>query len=412
METGTIVRWLKKEGDAIQAGDAICEIQTDKAVVSFDLEDEGILAKIIKEENAKDIKVGTLIGLVVDEGDDWQNVEIPKDATTEEIKPTAESNQSKKEQTGPQKSNNRNMPIGPAVRLILEAYGLDANNIAGTGHNGMVLKGDVLDYINNKNLKPQSKTEKKNLKPTKKATPVTTPSQTGDYVDIPLTNMRRTIAKRLTESKSSIPHSYAIADCNMTSLLRLRQELKAEGIKVSVNDLIIKATAFALGTVPELNAHYLGDDQGVRVFRSIDISVAVSTAEGLITPIVFNASTLNVKQVSETVNSLAHKARDGKLQLHEFQGGTFTISNLGMFGIDFFSAVINPPQVGILALGGSRKVFQEDETTINSMMSQLSYDNRAVSDDIAQSFMQAFQTAIEKPALLMVEPTSKKVLFA
>lgn len=232
-----------------------------------------------------------------------------------------------------------------------------------------------------------------------------------DYIDIPLTNMRRTIARRLTESKSTIPHSYAITDCNMTSLLRLRRDLKAEGIKVSVNDLIIKATAYALGTVPEMNAHYINEEQGVRVFKNADISVAVSTDDGLITPIVFNASRLNVQQISKTVGSLAQKAREGKLQLREFQGGSFTISNLGMFGIDFFSAVINPPQVGILALGGSRKVFQEDETVIDSMMAQLSYDNRAVSDDVAQSFMQAFQTAMEKPALLMLEPESKSVLF-
>lgn len=410
MTEGTIVKWHKKEGDTISPGDLLCDIQTDKAVVSMDTEEEGILAKIIKPENSKDIQIGVLIAVMVEEGDDWKNAEIPADvgatpsgdAATPAPAPTQTTSQSSG--SSPAESSS---VIGPSVRKLLEEFNIKPGEVTASGPHRNLIKGDVLKYIKTKNL---SKIE---LPPA--ASPVSSPSQPAsstyttsvlppiegeEYIDIPNTGMRKTIAKRLTESKTTIPHSYVTIDCNMGNVGKLRKQLAGDGIKVSFNDFIIKASAIALQRVPQVNSVWQGDS--VKLSTTVDISVAVATDQGLITPIVQSAAYLSVDDISSKVKDLAARAREGKLKLEEFQGGSFTISNLGMFGISEFSAVINPPQTAILAVGGSRLVLGEEGKPETNMTVTLSYDSRVIDESEASQFLEVFQEIMENPRLTVV----------
>ncbi|KAJ8299409.1 hypothetical protein KUTeg_023469 [Tegillarca granosa] len=231
-------------------------------------------------------------------------------------------------------------------------------------------------------------------------TSVLPPIDGEEYIDIPNTGMRKTIAKRLTESKTTIPHSYVTIDCNMGNVSKLRKQLAGDGIKVSFNDFIIKASAIALQRVPQVNSVWQGDS--VKLSTTVDISVAVATDQGLITPIVQSAAFLSVDDISNKVKDLAARAREGKLKLEEFQGGSFTISNLGMFGISEFSAVINPPQTAILAIGGSQLVLGENGKPETKMTVTLSYDSRVVDESEASQFLEVFQEVMENPRLTIV----------
>ncbi|XP_063594021.1 pyruvate dehydrogenase protein X component-like [Penaeus indicus] len=361
MMEGTIVKSLKKEGDPIQPGDALCDIQTDKAVVTMDTEEEGILAKILVPEDTKDVKVGTLIAVLAPEGEDWKTIEIPAgeesaaSSTAAEAAPAAAA-----AAVGGHAHGN----YGPSVRLLLEQYGLTAEQVPPGGPYGILLKGDVLKYIKEKGLQPLPVSavpppEVPKAAAAAPAAPAPTPavpappptvgvSEDG-YEDIEVTSMRRTIAKRLTQSKSGIAHSYGTLECQSDKLLALRKQYKNEGMNVSVNDLIIKAVSMALTKCPEMNCVWQGDQ--LTYASQVDMSIAVATPTGLITPIVRGADVLGIEEIASQVRDLATRARENKLKLDEFQGGTFTISNLGMFGISEFSAIINPPQCGILAVG-------------------------------------------------------------
>ncbi|KAF4520780.1 hypothetical protein B566_EDAN011432 [Ephemera danica] len=370
MAEGTIVKWLKKEGDTVQPGDVLCDIQTDKAVVSFEIEEEGILAKILVPEDTKDIKIGTLIGLMVGEGENWREVEIPASTSAPQASSPAAS--SGTEAAKPQTGGAHTEVVGPAVHRLLEQFGLAAKDVPHSGPKGNILKGDIINLVAQKGLQPQPPQKvapPAGAKPTAAASPaVSTPTKAAagsravpvrrggsKYVDLEVTGMRRTIAKRLSESKTTIPHSYGNIECDISEILRLRKALKADGIAVSVNDFVIKAVAVALRQCPSVNCIWTGD-KAVPA-SEIDISIAVATENGLITPIVKGAGGKGVHEISTTVRDLATRAKQGKLQLNEFQGGTFTISNLGMFGIGHFSAIINPPQCGILAVGSGRVVL-------------------------------------------------------
>lgn len=422
MSEGTIVKWLKQEGDEVQPGDIICDIQTDKAVVSFEVEEEGILAKILLKEDSKDVPVGKLIAVMVDPGEDWKSVEIPAEAAdssapTESAEPAPEPAQQQQETTATKEFSGMRhagtMPttIGPAVRTLLELYDIDASKVTATGPHSNLVKGDVLAYITEHRLTPQPPTPvpapSKGAVATPGGAPAPPPVQrspaTADsgqgYIDIPLSSMRKTIAKRLTQSKTEIPHAYMQSEARIDRLLGVRKQLKAEGIQASLNDYIIKTAALCLRLHPEMNCVWNGEL--LERSPAVDISVAVATEAGLITPIVVDAAGSSVGDISRQVQDLAGRARQGKLKPHEFIGGTFTISNLGMFGVGEFSAIINPPQCGILAVGGGRTELALDGSPETWLTCTLSYDARAVSEPEAAAFMETLAALLEKPDLLL-----------
>ncbi|XP_006824676.1 pyruvate dehydrogenase protein X component-like [Saccoglossus kowalevskii] len=338
MEVGTIVKWLKKEGDTVHPGDYLCDIETDKNVNSMDTEEEGILAKILVAEGTSNVAIGSLIALIVEEGSDYRNVQIPAEAgpsapsSGEVTVPDASTS------TAQAADNKSSTLLSPAVRVLLEQHNLNINDIIGSGHHGRVLKGDLLKVVaGDKTLiriskpasidaKPKSPGDitvaspKSTTKPIS-TTPPTLPSK-NTFTDLELNNMRKTIARRLLESKQSTPHAYATVDCRMDEVLQLRKNLAKENVKVSVNDFLIKAIAVTLKNVPEVNATWAGDS--VKFLQNIDISVAVATPNGLITPIVKSAASKGLMDISNDIKDLASRAREGKLQLDEFQGGSFT----------------------------------------------------------------------------------------
>ncbi|KAK2573989.1 Pyruvate dehydrogenase protein X component [Acropora cervicornis] len=416
MEEGTIVKWVKKEGEAIAPGDMLCEIETDKATIAMDSDEEGILAKIIVPEGTKNVKVNQLIALMVEEGEDITQVEVPLD-TDVVTNPAETTDHSSHSHTDPKES----VLMSPAVRILLETYRLNPRLIPATGPKGRLLKGDVLRYVAQEG-KPFTKPGEAEVT-TKTAMPTTMPplvtplqpdksetteakpvapkpqsaSRGTEYTDLPNSNMRRTIAKRLSESKANIPHTYASTNCVMDSLIQFRKGLS---VKVSMNDFIIKAAAISLKQVPEMNVVWNGKE--AELSGQVDISVAVATEAGLITPIVKTADSLAVAEISSTLKDLASRAREGKLKPQEFQGGSFTISNLGMYGITEFSAVINPPQACILAIGGTRLLFNADEKIQSIMTATLSCDRRMVDDELAARWLEAFKSNIEKPSRLLL----------
>ncbi|KAL8568125.1 hypothetical protein ACOMHN_027648 [Nucella lapillus] len=417
METGTIVKWLKKEGDKISPGDVLCDIQTDKAVVSMEYEDEGILAKILKPDNSKDIKIGELIAMMVEEGQDWTDVQVPSTtaaAATTTPTPAAAAaatpNAAAPAVAATPLVIDDDIPgMGPSVKKLLHEYNILPDSVTGTGPKGNLTKGDMLKFITTKGLHkidpsipitPSAPTGAPPPPPSSAPSMSTSPTQGEPYIDIPLSNMRKVIAKRLTESKTTIPHAYATIDCSMKTVTNTRKRFIAQGQKVSMNDFIIKAAGFALERSPKVNAVYQGE--AGQTVASVDISVAVATEGGLITPIVSNVPGLGVFEISQRVKELAEKARAGKLQPHEFQGGSFSISNLGMFGIKEFSAVINPPQVAILAIGSTRLTVGCENAIVDPKMAvTLSYNSRVMDEQDATRFLELFRLALENPDVLV-----------
>ncbi|XP_022082639.1 pyruvate dehydrogenase protein X component, mitochondrial-like [Acanthaster planci] len=416
MEEGTILKWLKREGDVIAAGDALCEIETDKATLTLDADDDGVLAKILVPEGTSGVKISSLIALLVAEGEDYKAVEMPADADAGP--PPGDATVSEGQIHGVsdtvQFSSMRHAVgkdsgvLSPAVRQLLDTHQLSAGDILPSGPHGRLLKGDVLQYIQEGGAKKSPSVEAKVPEPTPQAQtatpapkfvpPATELQQQATYTDIELTNIRKVIAKRLTESKRTIPHSYASTECNMDHVMKIRKDLQQEGIKVSVNDFIIKAAAVALKELPDVNASWSGKEP--QRLPDIDISVAVATDKGLITPIVKNAIGKGLVEISENVKDLAARAREGKLQLHEFQGGSFSISNLGMFGISKFTAVINPPQACILAVGTARMTLSKSLKPQAMTTVMLSSDGRVVDDALAATFLRSFKKNLENPLRL------------
>ncbi|NXL88886.1 ODPX protein, partial [Alectura lathami] len=437
MEEGNIVKWLKKEGEMVNAGDALCEIETDKAVVTMESSDDGVLAKILVEEGSKNVRLGSLIGLLVEEGQDWKQVEIPADvgeppslaspAAALAAPAGASVSVPPKVEHHPGKLQVR---LSPAARNILETHGLDPSNVTPSGPRGIFTKEDALKLLQEKQkgkpseLKPvvspapPQPTTVPSASPATAVTPAyprpavppaSTPGQPaalGTFTEIPASNIRRVIAKRLTESKTMIPHAYATAECDIGAILKLRSELAKDDIKVSVNDFIIKATAVTLKQMPDVNATW--DGEGCRQLQSIDISIAVATDRGLITPVIKDVAAKGIQEISASAMALAKKARDGKLLPEEYQGGSFSISNLGMFGINDFIAVINPPQACILAVGRVRpelKIVEDEEGNETLKQHQLmtvtlSSDGRVVDDELASKFLKTLKANIENPIRL------------
>uniref|UniRef100_A0A8C0HRC2 Dihydrolipoamide acetyltransferase component of pyruvate dehydrogenase complex n=1 Tax=Buteo japonicus TaxID=224669 RepID=A0A8C0HRC2_9AVES len=438
MEEGNIVKWLKKEGETVNAGDALCEIETDKAVITMESSDDGILAKILVEEGSKNVRLGALICLLVEEGQDWKQVEIPADGSEPSPlappAPALTSTPAGPSVSAPPKLEHQpgklQVRLSPAARNILETHGLDPSNITPSGPRGIFTKEDALKLLQEKQkgkpseLKPvvspappqptavpsaSQATAVTSASPRPAVPPVSTPGQPaalGTFTEIPASNIRRVIAKRLTESKTTIPHAYAAADCDIDAILKLRRELAKDDIKVSVNDFIIKATAVTLKQMPDVNVTW--DGEVCRQLQSIDISIAVATDRGLITPIIKDVTAKGIKEIAASAKALAKKARDGKLLPEEYQGGSFSISNLGMFGINDFTAVINPPQACILAVGRARpelKIVEDEEGNEKLMQHQLmtvtlSSDGRVVDDELASKFLKTLKANIENPMRL------------
>ena len=345
---------------------------------------------------------------MVEEGQDWKDVEIPTTTSSAEVSfapntPSTSSTSTTSTTSGTKASDR----ISTSVRNLLDQYALDVNQIPATGPHNILLKGDVLNHIEANQLQPKSAKEQSTQatstpsKTTYRSAHVSeAETATPAYLDIELSSMRRTIAKRLTESKTTIPHAYMTVNCNVNSVIAYRQQLKSQKINISINDIIIKAASLALKKVPKINAIFdVAADRPVQQ-NSVDISIAVATPNGLITPIVKQANHLSIVEISGRMRQLAEKARDGKLQPDEFIGGSFSISNLGMFGIAEFSAVINPPQAAILAIGSPRPIVQSVDLVQQQLTCTLSYDARVADEEQVAEFLEVFKEYLEQPAEL------------
>jgi len=401
MSQGNITKWLIKEGDGFSAGDAICDIETDKATVSYDVQEDGFLAKIVQPDGAQEISVGAVIAVTVEEAND---VSAFKDWSPPEVqveKVESEPPSEPKSKVIP--ASLKSQTVGDSLWGIPPAAAPSTSST--TPDEGIIKVTDSLWGIEGAS---QSAAEKKQPKAVEKPIHIKSSSPRGSDVDIPLTQMRKTIATRLQESKSTIPHYQVTMECDLAKLISARKtlnEIQSE-VKISVNDFIIKAAAATLRSMPTCNAAFMGNF--IREFGSVDISVAVATPAGLITPIIKDADLKGLKDISREMKDLARRAKEGKLALDEFQGGSFTISNLGMFGVHNFNAIINPPQVCILAVGGGQDVIRRCDKSSTGvkkatvMHVTLSSDHRAVDGAMAAEWLKVFKRNVEEPAMMLL----------
>ncbi|WP_294271710.1 pyruvate dehydrogenase complex dihydrolipoamide acetyltransferase [uncultured Sphingomonas sp.] len=432
MEEGTLAKWLVKEGDTVKSGDIMAEIETDKATMEFEAVDEGVIAKILVAEGSDNVKVGTVIAILAEEGEDASAVQAPTKSETpapanpmptDPTDPNKTGSEAKPaERTGEQaedhgKPADSGKPAGnggraiasPLARRIASQKGLDLSAVTGSGPNGRIVKADV-ENAQPGQAKAAAPAASTSAPAEAAAAPAAAPKP-AQVPDIPheaskLSNMRKTIARRLTESKQQVPHIYLTVDIRLDALLKLRGELNAglesRGVKLSVNDMLIKALGVSLMAVPKCNVMFTPDQ--LISFKRADISVAVSTPAGLITPIVSEADTRSLSSISTTMKDLATRARDNKLQPHEFQGGTASISNMGMFGIKQFEAVINPPQGMILAIGAGEKrpYIVDDQLGVATVMSATgSFDHRAIDGADGAELMKVFKELVERPLAML-----------
>jgi pyruvate dehydrogenase E2 component (dihydrolipoamide acetyltransferase) len=404
MEEGTLAKWLVKVGDTVKSGDIMAEIETDKATMEFEAVEEGTIVAIEVAEGTEGVAVGTVIATLAGEDEDAaaaapkaasKTAETPKPAQAEPVKaPAAPAAVAKKD--SPSISSGKTgerVVASPLAKRIAEQRGVDLGAVKGSGPGGRIVKADV------EGARPGAAPAPSPAKATPAAP---TPDFGIPYEAEKLNNIRKVIARRLTEAKQTIPHIYLTVDVRLDALLKLRGELnkalEADGVKLSVNDLLIKALAKALIRVPKCNVSFAGDE--LRKYSRADVSVAVAAPSGLITPIIVDAATKGVAQISTEMKALAEKAREGKLQPHEYQGGTASLSNLGMFGIKQFDAVINPPQAMIMAVGaGEQRPYVVDGAlSVATVMSATgSFDHRAIDGADGAQLMQAFRDLVENP---------------
>ena len=398
MEEGTLAKWLVKEGDTVKAGDLMAEIETDKATMEFEAVDEGTVEKILVAEGTDGVKVGTIIMLLSGEGD----APAPKKEAPAAAAPTPAPAPAKAEapKPAPARTEGDRVKASPLARRIASQTGIDLSGVTGTGPNGRIVKADL------DSAKPGAASAASAAAPA--AAPAATPAQVPDipHEATKLSNMRKTIARRLTESKQQVPHIYLTVDVRLDRLLKLRTELnvglESRGVKLSVNDLMIKALAVALVQVPKCNVMFTPDQ--LISFHRADISVAVSTPEGLITPVITGADGASLSSISTRMKDLAARARDKKLKPEEFAGGTASLSNMGMYGIKQFEAVINPPQGMILAVGAGEKrpYVIDDALGIATVMSATgSFDHRAIDGADGAALMEAFKALVENPLAML-----------
>ena len=435
MEEGTLAKWLVKEGDEVKSGDILAEIETDKATMEFEAVDEGKIAKILVAEGTDGVKVGAPIAILAGEGEDASTaaasapspsppagegkpsaagqgegsapkpdkavgtapaqapVETPPAPSTPAAVPHPAP--AAPESPSPSRGEGDRVKASPLARRLAQAQNIDLSSVQGSGPGGRIVRADIDAAVG----KAPAQAPAAAAKPAPPAAP-----QPGEipHEAIKLSNMRKTIARRLTEAKQTIPHYYLTVDIQLDALLKLRSELnkglESRGVKLSVNDLLIKALAVALIEVPTANVSFAGD-QMIKYSRA-DISVAVAIPDGLITPIIVGADTKSLSAIAKEMVDLAGRAREGKLQPHEYQGGTASISNLGMFGIKQFDAVINPPQGMIMAVGAGEKrpyVINDSLQIATVMSASGSFDHRAIDGAEGAKLMAAFKRLIENP---------------
>ncbi|WP_226700824.1 pyruvate dehydrogenase complex dihydrolipoamide acetyltransferase [Qipengyuania gaetbuli] len=411
MEEGTLAKWLVKPGDKVEAGDIMAEIETDKATMEFEAVDEGTIASIMVDEGTEGVKVGTVIAMLAEEGEDVDDAasaapsgDAPKEEPKAAEAPAAAPAPAPAPAAAAPKAAGDRILASPLAKRIAEQKGVDLAGVKGSGPNGRIVKADV------EGASPGAAPAKADA-----AAPAPAPAKPatlGGDLDAPyeaqkLNNVRKVIARRLTEAKQTIPHIYLTVDVRLDALLKLRGELnkslEADGVKLSVNDLLIKALARAMQRVPKCNVSFQGDE--LFQYTREDISVAVAAPSGLITPIIRDAGRKGLAQISTEMKELAGKAKDGKLQPHEFQGGTASLSNLGMFGTKQFDAVINPPQAMILAVGaGEQRPWVIDGALgVATVMSATgSFDHRAIDGADGAQLMEAFKQLCENPMGLVV----------
>jgi len=395
MTEGTLARWVKKEGDAVNAGEILAEVETDKAMVEFESPASGVLGKILVPNGTEGVKVDTLIAVLLQPGEAMP--EMGKAASMAAPVPAAQPAVAAPANAAPAQTqvSGQRVFASPLARRIASENGLSLDGLHGSGPHGRIVRADVETALRAAPVAARSAPK-----------PATVAVQTGaEYEDIPHSQVRRVIAQRLAEAKQQIPHFYLTVDCVLDSLLTLRaqiNETRGED-KLSVNDFVVKGVALAMQRVPAVNASWT--DTAIRRWRSVDVSVAVATPNGLITPIVRNADTKSLSVVSAEVKELAGRAREGRLKPAEFQGGGYTISNLGMFGIKEFAAIINPPQACILAVGAAEKrpIVREGALAVGTVMScTLSVDHRVVDGAVGAEFLKAFKTLMENPLSILI----------
>jgi pyruvate dehydrogenase E2 component (dihydrolipoamide acetyltransferase) len=433
MTEGSVARWLKKEGDQIHSGDVIAEIETDKATMEYEAVDEGRLGKIIVPEGTQGIKVNQPIAVLLEEGEDAAaigEIAVPKsgngaaEAAAAPHPASGEREQAKAQPPRPA-SGERVAPgvspgtgegqgqghdrifASPLARRMAAQAGLDLAALKGSGPQGRIVKADI-DAALARGTAPAARAP---LPPQAPAVRLPPPAPfapvTGDppFSQKPHSQMRRVIARRLAESKQTVPHFYMTVDCGIDELLRIRKVLNdgnAE-LNLSVNDFVIRAAGLALRQVPEANASW--SDDAIILWERADIAMAVALDDGLITPIIRGADLKGLQQIAAETKDLAARARAGRLKLEEFQGGTFSISNLGMYGIKEFAAVINPPHGCILAVGAGapRPVVKDGQLAVATVMScTLSCDHRAVDGAVGARFLQAFKRLIDEPSRMLL----------
>ena len=411
MEEGTLAKWLVKEGDEVKSGDLIAEIETDKATMEVEAVDEGVIGKILVSEGQESIKVNQPIAVLLEKDESLSDLVIENNVTDEpneviketkvEIsdvvvlnnepknKSVSEEANSKINNNLSKSSNSSRLFATPLAKRLAKQMDIDLSLLKGSGPNGRILKFDVENYKGDKKLNTNQ---------------VSIPNDTSEIVKN--SSMRKTIAERLVKSKNEAPHFYLSIDCNIEELLKARSSINSMSngeYKISVNDMIIKAASATLIKVPKANASW--ENENTRYFKNTDISVAVAIEGGLITPIVKNVELKGLQEISQDMKVLAQKAKEGKLMPEEYVGGSFSISNLGMYGIKEFSAVINPPQGCILAVGAGeqRAIVINNQISIATMMTvTLSCDHRVVDGAVGAEFLSKFKEFIENPSLMLL----------
>ena len=414
MEEGTLAKWLVKEGDTVKSGDLMAEIETDKATMEFEAVDVGVIGKILVAEGTDNVKVGTVIATLIAEGESADAAPAPKAAPVAAAPVAAPAPEAAKAAPAPtpaapapKAESGDRVKASPLARRIAAEKSIDLATLTGSGPNGRIVKADLEGAKAGATAAPKAA----EAAAAPAAPAAVAPAKPAAIPDIPhtaekLSNVRKTIARRLTESKQTVPHIYLTVDIRLDALLKLRGELnkglEPRGVKLSVNDLLIKALAASLIQVPKCNVMFTPDQ--LISFSRADISVAVSTPTGLITPIIAGADTKGVAAISTEMKDLAARARDNKLKPEEYQGGTASLSNMGMYGIKQFEAVINPPQGMIMAIGaGEKRPYIIDDTLgVATVMSATgSFDHRAIDGADGAQLMQAFKTLVEAPLSML-----------
>jgi len=420
MEEGTLAKWLVKEGDTVQSGDVIAEIETDKATMEFEAVDEGVIGKIIVAEGTEGVAVNSPIAVLLEEGEDASAVAnaggaaaaVPAatpDAPKAEAAPAAAAPVATAAPAAPTKDGTR-VFASPLARRIAAQNGVDLASITGTGPKGRIVKADVEGaQAAPKAAAPQAAAAAPAASaPTGMSAEVVAKMYADrDYDEVKLDGMRKTIAARLSEAKQTIPHFYLRREVQLDALLKFRsqlnKQLEGKGLKLSVNDFIIKAVANALQEVPEANAVWAGDR--VLQLKPSDVAVAVAIEGGLFTPVLKDADMKSLSALSKEIKDLAGRARDRKLAPHEYQGGSFAISNLGMFGIDNFDAIVNPPHAGILAVGAGKPkpvVGADGELKVATVMSMtMSVDHRVIDGAVGANLINAIVENLENPVAML-----------